>query len=700
MAEVKKGKTALLAHPTQKLERNQGPGSEYRHSSRDGISESAQNGRYVAVAPPPPLAYHIAPSTAVSPQGPRSLPPSTPPPVDAFIPTQVTPQKQAHALSDENPDKGTSRSSQHFTKSSPRTHSGDAQNGIEPVSRELQSSVSSEKEQSDIKKSNVDINGQPPKVNIPFSDDRKLQPPPPPPPAGDIRLYSPQNNNPGLSIQPDPPARLENRKIVNLPIPRSVLKKKGGQIFQRQRSAEPKTVEITAEDLLQPHLTLRERAPTPPMKKQVKFVEPEPEKPPIVIDPYLTAWQRKRIKDTILARRQVNILRNEAEIERRNFSSTRGLLNNDLNDLLSFEPDLLSILHHDGPQKERDNLVHEFEKNWAKFRETANIILKQHSMYDRVTQKMSTVEISLMSLDNRVREKDEQRLDEAAPVAPGADNSNEDDAISDDSNESPASAHSDSTGLTPSLVREYYDKIGEVLLTKDFIHNLDTEHLQTVRVIQSQRDRGIEPDVSETRIFEEYFNDRLELLTYYIRNKEDVYTLRGLCRDNEYQVEEPNLPPEGPDMDQSIRPRRTVRVLLNHDYLLNESNIMAGPMASINIHNLVRPLGHSIVKWMKEIEVDLGPHKGWGEDSNFTMASETVESIPSVPPGTIGVFDLDEEERTQKGQISNSDKDDVSFQPDKISRRCSDPNLRTKELDEFTNVRKLVTVRRALSETS
>jgi hypothetical protein len=366
-------------------------------------------------------------------------------------------------------------------------------------------------------------------------------------------------------------------------------------------------------------------------------------------------------------------------------------MNAHLNDLLSIGPTLLSKLSN-------DNLVTDFEEAWTKFRNSASIILEQNSTFERVVQKLTKIENSLISLDNRVREKDEVRLNQAAPITPGEGESNEDDALSDRSNDSPASAHSDSSGRTPSLVQEYYDKIGEVLLTKDYIHNLDTEHLQEVRTRKSQRDLGIELGKSDTQIYQEYFDERRELLIYYIRSKEAVYILENLCRDNEYRVEAPNLPPEGPDMDQSMRPSNSARVLLNPDYAPSEGSNTMGSVHIPDLHEPVRPSESRVIKWMKQINDELRPDKGWPIDTKYSLASETLDNIPSVPPGMVGIFDLDEAERTQKDERSKLEKDDSKFQPDKISRRYSDPNLRFKALNSFTKVRRRFKVRKAFSE--
>jgi hypothetical protein len=735
MAEVKESMATLWTEPSQTS--SQDLASHYGLSSRDEFAESMQKSGSVALSSlplPPPYPPPI-PSTATSAIVPPPPPPSTKPLVTTLLQPNFAQQEQVRVLRDGSSEEVSPKSSRRSTQSSPRRSSAEVQIFIEqtPTEPQTRGFTPSEKKRSDIKKADADINGQLLKTSVSVSDDGTLPPvvmasylphiapmpeqsairnvieqiTQPPQPSVHSSRVAPsrfiQNDELVHSIPPSShiSAGPEVRKALNPPIPRSVLKKKGGQIFKRQRPTERQTVEITAVDLLQPHLTLPESTPAPPAKKRVTFSEPGPEKPSIAPEPHrLTARQRKQLNDANIARRQANIFRNEAEIERRFFSSSRSLLNEHLEDLLHLGPALMSKLSEDGPQKSGENLVHDFEKKWTKIRDTINLILKQHSTFERVVQKLTDTENSLISLDNRMREKDELRLNRAALVSSGGDDDDEDDeALSDRSSDSPASAHSDSSGQTPSLVREYYDKIGEVLLTKDYIHNLETEHLQTVRARKSQRDLGIEPDISDAQIYQEYFNERHELLAYYIGSKEAVRILWGLCRDNEYVVEAPNLPPEDPDMDQSIRPSNTIRVLLNLDHVPSEGTNTIASILAPDLHEPVRPSRSRVMKWLKQVETDLRPDNGWGIDTDYSLAGNTLDDTPSVPPGSVGIFDLDEVERTQTDQSSKSEKDAAKFQPDKIIHRYSDPNLRSKPFDEFAKVRRRLKIRRAFSET-
>jgi hypothetical protein len=510
-----------------------------------------------------------------------------------------------------------------------------------------------------------------------------------------------RNNNHEESFQYETQASTRPLRGPYIQIPRSVLKKKGGQIFQRQRPTEPQLVEITADDLLRPHLTVPESTTEPVPKKQVTFLEPVAEKPLVGSESHrITSRQRKQLSDAILARRQLFVIRNNAEIERRNFSSSRSLLYENLNTLLSLGPTLMSSLSKDGAQKPSDSLLHDFEKSWTKVRATANIILKQHSVFEDTIQRLTGIENSLISLDNRVREKDQIRLDEAGPITPEDDDTDEDDALSNQSNESPASAHSDSSARTPSLVREYYDKIGEVVLTRDYIHNLDTEHLKTVHSRKSLKGLGVKLDIPDSQVYQEYVKDRRELLTYYIRNKEAVQTLWRLCRDNEYPVEAPNLPPQDPDMDHSIRPSNTATGLLNHEYAPSEGSTTIGHIIPPDIHEPVIASRSRILKWLKDAEKDLRPEKGWDLDTICSLASDTPDNNPSIALDTIGSFDRSEEERTETDLGSKSDNGAAIFQAEKIFHRYSDPNLRFKALDCFAKVRKRLKVRRAFSDSS
>jgi hypothetical protein len=153
-------------------------------------------------------------------------------------------------------------------------------------------------------------------------------------------------------------------------------------------------------------------------------------------------------------------------------------------------------------------------------------------------------------------------------------------------------------------------------------------------------------------------------------------------------------------MDQSMRPSHFSRALINHDYVPSEGTITIGSIHPQDQHELERPSTSRVMKWMKQIETDLGPSKWWAIDTEYSLASGTLDNIPLVPHGTVGIFDLDEVERTQKDEGPKSEKDAAKFQPDKVTRRYSDPNLRFKRLNTSAKVRSRLKVRKAFSETS
>jgi hypothetical protein len=257
----------------------------------------------------------------------------------------------------------------------------------------------------------------------------------------------------------------------------------------------------------------------------------------------------KRVDKSATTRRVMIETQNDVDILRRRYNHDRSLFVGAAQELIEATSQFATLI--DGvPIDSRLKSI--FNDSWTRFKLQASELVAQDRYLKETDESLIKMEAMALGINTDLLER-ELKLFESYDQfdVPAGQKLVE---HYDDDDAGTVSAQSASSWEDPT-VKDYYDKIGEVSLTMDHLHNLDTDHLSKLYSWESARQRGIQVTGTQLDdIFSEYFSERRDLMTQYMRGRHETVIFYELCKDMQLDVEPPNLPPEDfTTLDSSLR---------------------------------------------------------------------------------------------------------------------------------------------------
>jgi len=369
------------------------------------------------------------------------------------------------------------------------------------------------------------------------------------------------------------------------------------------------------------------------------------------------------VMDAMELREEVSKSRTEEEIARQCYISERGWFLQGAESLIKTGNQILALVNSI-PDIDPD-LKACFESEWALFKKREAFMVHNDRVLESCEEAIMEVEKNALRVDSALLKKEELLLEDYE-IVPKAERDDESNELSNE--DGTVSAHSATSWEDP-IVATYYDKIGDVFLTLDYLHNLDTEHLTNLYARESERQQGLVPKRTDDEVYEEYFKERKRLLQDYITNKDEVAVYYALCVQSNQQVEPPNLPPEDfTRLDSSVRHGSRPR-------LAADDTSIEGGGSDIALLDRVRP-------HRDPAEVSKARVWSWIRTliTNENLVPEAVDENPppmnlSIDLGTVVSFEYSERQILDK------------WDGGKITRRDSDPVLNSKSLAERQKLR-------------
>lgn len=246
-----------------------------------------------------------------------------------------------------------------------------------------------------------------------------------------------------------------------------------------------------------------------------------------------------RVDRSAKTRRSIIAIQNEVDIIRRKYNHQRFLFveaSQDMAEHCLQLTDLLKDMPIDPGIKSQITVA------WNKIKSSVSGLVAQDRFLQQSDRTLETVESRALTINTDLLAREMklfQSYDEYdIPVRHHqADHGADDASVT-------VSAVSASSYEHPT-VASYYDKIGEVSLALDHLHNLDTEHVSNIYAVESARQRGVL--VTERKfdeIYTKYFRERKELIQHYMRCRQETMVFYQLCQEQKLKAEPPNLPPE------------------------------------------------------------------------------------------------------------------------------------------------------------
>jgi hypothetical protein len=176
-------------------------------------------------------------------------------------------------------------------------------------------------------------------------------------------------------------------------------------------------------------------------------------------------------------------------------------------------------------------------------------------------QLVEQLEIQLKTKEGRLMAKERQLYDEIHRTREDVQSSlASDDALTDDSYVE-LSAYSGSTDGENSLVRKYYDLMGDAKIFRERLFNFESGHQHQLAFREEQRQLGELVNPLDEIFYQAYFSERKALIQDLSTAKAEMQQLRAECELAGMSVEAPSLPPhdDADALDHSHRvPRRAI----------------------------------------------------------------------------------------------------------------------------------------------
>jgi hypothetical protein len=190
----------------------------------------------------------------------------------------------------------------------------------------------------------------------------------------------------------------------------------------------------------------------------------------------------------------------------------------------------------------------------------------------QATKVLKQREETVQGLENNVKRKESRLEEKEKQLSQEIHKTREDvrsivaddDTLSDDSFVE-LSAYSGSTDGENSLVRKYYDLMGDVKIFRERLYNFESEHHYQLDVREEQRQLGELLEPPDEDFYEAYFSERKDLIQDLSTAKAEMQQLKAQCELEGVQVATPSLPPldDADAIDHSYRaPRRAIHYAL------------------------------------------------------------------------------------------------------------------------------------------
>jgi hypothetical protein len=368
-----------------------------------------------------------------------------------------------------------------------------------------------------------------------------------------------------------------------------------------------------------------------------------------------------KVQKTMEMRRIAIQYRNKLELRRRNYVNELRHNTTAREELVVLGEEIMKAMAGVG---DAPTNINDLQAAWSLFQDVAAKL----SLRSRAIQKLAKVigdsDMDLIRLDNRLYFREEHFLKEAignpdnqSMVTP--DNYSEIYSAEDNT----IYAKSGTSVMTDPLEHDYYDAIGDVTLFREHLYNFETEHTQELYARHNQRELGGEPEVPENEFWNEYFEERRTHIDKYVKGKARVETLYNQCKEENAQVDPPNLPPLDPQVLDQLR----VGKIWNAP--------MAPPSENGNAKNELRKLVD---------EDKLAPTQPfYAKRAKLANSFRVIQWMRSMPGHAI-----DDSESASvasvTSQIRRPARDDVfddikfdAFAGEKTARRYSDPAIFT-----------------------
>ena len=257
----------------------------------------------------------------------------------------------------------------------------------------------------------------------------------------------------------------------------------------------------------------------------------------------------KRVDRSANARRTMIEIQNEVIAIRRRYNHYRSRFARAAQDMLDATLQLVALVDGMPIDANVKSIVNE---SWIKFKLQGSELIAQDRYLKESDRSLENMEETSLTINSNLLER-ELKLFESYDQFDVPERHHLVENLADD-DDGTVSARSASSWENPTI-KEYYDKIGEVSLAMDHLHNLDTEHLSKLYSWESARQRGIQVTAKQLdNIFADYFRERRGFLTHYMRCRHETNIFYQLCKDQNLDVEPPNLPPEDfTTLDSSLR---------------------------------------------------------------------------------------------------------------------------------------------------
>jgi hypothetical protein len=212
---------------------------------------------------------------------------------------------------------------------------------------------------------------------------------------------------------------------------------------------------------------------------------------------------------------------------------------------------------------------------------------------------------------------------------------------------------------------------------------------------------GGQPSIPDDKFYQEYFDERHDLIHYYATTKHAVQILFRMCQENGHEVELPDLPPQDPDMDLSYRPGAGGWILYNMGPPSMDDIKSFASIIPPNNTDPVIPSKTKVADWMKAVEKSMQSLQPNSECS-YDLAGSTKSG-----PVEWDIYDYESGEDDHASSVRSfsqpppaepAHSSRTNFGYDRPSKHFSDPNLRLTFLDDSVKMRRrLVRTRRAFS---
>ena len=186
----------------------------------------------------------------------------------------------------------------------------------------------------------------------------------------------------------------------------------------------------------------------------------------------------------------------------------------------------------------------------ATLRDGLKRVHEAHELLEDIDQDLQREETRVSALDDDLRRLEKNFYDQLDTSRgfghnelPASVSDGSHDDLQGDTSFSSHSGSSSADTLGPVIVRDYYDKIGDVNILRERLFNFESEHQRQVKIRELRKAARKPVKLSDAPFYRMYFKERKILVREYSKSKESVASLMIQCRHEGHDVEEMNIAP-------------------------------------------------------------------------------------------------------------------------------------------------------------